>query len=125
MVYVFEWRSTGAATKTRFYIFRFMMRPTLGIIVYYRNPLTKLPLQISLTFDGRIAIKEEVYQIIGAALEVYYTLGQGFLEPVYQQALEIELTRRRIPFKAQDPLNIEYKGEELDKLYKPDWSNYR
>jgi GxxExxY protein len=97
------------------------MRPTLGIIVYYRNPLTKLPLQISLTFDGRIAIKEEVYQIIGAALEVYYTLGQGFLEPVYQQALEIELTRRRIPFKAQDPLNIEYKGEELDKLYKPDF----
>ena len=43
---------------------------------------------------AELILKEEVYQIVGAALEVYYQLGCGFLEPVYQQALEIELGRR-------------------------------
>jgi GxxExxY protein len=68
-----------------------------------------------------LLLKEEVYQIMGAALEVYYTLGQGCLEPVYQKALEIELTRRGIPYEAQELLTIEYKGQELGKAYRPDF----
>ncbi len=35
-----------------------------------------------------LILKDEVYQIVGAALEVYWQLGRGFLEPVYQEALE-------------------------------------
>jgi GxxExxY protein len=46
---------------------------------------------------SEIIMKDEVYQVIGAAMDVYYQLGQGFAEPVYQAAFEVELKRRGIP----------------------------
>ena len=55
---------------------------------------------------SELMLKEEVYAIVGAAMEVYWQLGTGFLEPVYQEALEIELQRRCIPFEAQKRLTI-------------------
>jgi GxxExxY protein len=67
-----------------------------------------------------LLLKEEVYAIIGAAIEVHRELGSGFLEPVYQEAMEIELTERVIPFHAQRPLNIRYKERILAKQYVPD-----
>jgi GxxExxY protein len=45
--------------------------------------------------------KDEVYQIIGAAMEVYNQLGNGFLEAVYQDALVLELRLRKIAFQEQ------------------------
>jgi len=69
---------------------------------------------------AELILKQEVYQIIGAAMDVYYQLGRGFLEPVYQEALEIELRRRGIPFEAQHELIIYYKGQPLEKRYVPD-----
>ena len=68
-----------------------------------------------------LILKEEVYRIVGAAMDVWYTLGRGFLEPVYQEALQIELGRRDIPFEAQKPLRSEYKGLELKKEYITDF----
>jgi GxxExxY protein len=68
-----------------------------------------------------LILKEEVYEIVGAAMDVYYTLGRGFLEPVYQEALQIELARRNIPFEAQKLLQIEYKGKPLRKEYVADF----
>jgi len=53
-----------------------------------------------------LILKDEVYQIVGAALEVYWQLGRGFLEPIYQEALEIELRRRESPFSSQCRLTI-------------------
>jgi GxxExxY protein len=50
-----------------------------------------------------LILRDEVSQILGAAMEVYFHLGRGFLEPVYQEAFEMELRRRRIPFEAQCP----------------------
>ena len=67
-----------------------------------------------------LVLGEEVYQIIGAAIEVYWQLGRRFLEPVYQEALEVELSRRRIPFQCQERLFIRYKGQTLKKEYVPD-----
>lgn len=65
--------------------------------------------------------KEETYQIIGAAMEVHKELGCGFLEAVYQEALAIELRKRKIPFHKEVKLSIYYKGEELEKYYMADF----
>ena len=74
---------------------------------------------------SELILKEEVFRIVGAAMDVYYTLGRGFLEPVYQEALEIELRRRDIPFEAQKLLRIEYKGTHLKKEYVADFVCFR
>jgi len=67
-----------------------------------------------------LLLKDEVYEIAGAAMEVYYQLGTGFLEAIYQEALEIELSRRGIPFERQKCLTLEYKGQQLRKGYVAD-----
>ena len=54
----------------------------------------------------KLLYKNKVYTIIGAAMEVYNVLGSGFLESVYQEALEIELFMRGISFESQQELNI-------------------
>jgi GxxExxY protein len=64
--------------------------------------------------------KEEVFRIIGAAIEVHATLGGGFLEAVYQEAFEIELSERKIPFEAQKKIHIAYKEVMLQKEYVAD-----
>lgn len=61
------------------------------------------------------------YAIIGAALEVHRLLGCGFLEPVYQQAMKIELDHREIPNRPQIEFRVYYKGQALDAHYKPDF----
>ena len=65
--------------------------------------------------------REEVFAIVGAAIEVHKELGNGFLEPVYQESLEIELALRKIPFDAQKRLRLFYKDVELKKEYIPDF----
>lgn len=71
-----------------------------------------------------IYYKQESYDIIGAAMHVFNTLGHGFLEAVYQEALEIELTKRGIPFDPQKELKIIYDGKELKQTHKPDFMCY-
>lgn len=67
--------------------------------------------------DDKIIYKEESYLIQGAIFEVYREMGCGFLEAVYQECLEKELTLRGIPFVAQPVLQLYYKGEILNKTY--------
>jgi GxxExxY protein len=67
-----------------------------------------------------LLLKEEVFAIIGAAIEVHRELGPGFLEAVYQEAMEIELADRGIPFFSQQPLIIHFKNRILKKRYEPD-----
>ena len=50
-------------------------------------------------------------------MDVYWQLGRGFLESVYQEALELELRRRDIPFESQCHVTIHHKGEPLRKQY--------
>ncbi len=65
--------------------------------------------------------RQEVFEIVGAAIEVHTELGNGFLEPVYQKALEIEFSLRNIQFEPQKRLQIFYKGIDLEKEYVPDF----
>jgi GxxExxY protein len=64
-----------------------------------------------------LIFKNEVYAIVGAAMDVQRELGTGFLESVYQEALEMEFTRRQIPFESQKSIQIAYKGETLKKEF--------
>ena len=64
-----------------------------------------------------LLFKDEVYAIVGAGMAVYNELGWGFLEAVYQEALEIELRSRNIPFESQKELQITYKSKSLKKTY--------
>jgi len=68
--------------------------------------------------------KDESYKIIGACIEVHNELGPGFLEPVYQEALEIELDSQKIPFQREAPLPIKYKDSVLNKSYIADFILY-
>ncbi|MDD5598415.1 MAG: GxxExxY protein [Victivallaceae bacterium] len=65
-------------------------------------------------------LKQEGYELIGAAFEVYNELGFGLLEEIYQQALEFELETRNIPFDSKRELKVYYKQRKLDKVYIPD-----
>ena len=68
----------------------------------------------------KILFKEESYAIQGAIFEVYREMGSGFMESVYQECLERELTIRGIPFEAEKELQLLYKGEALGQRFKPD-----
>jgi len=64
-----------------------------------------------------LVFREEVYAVVGAAIEVHRELGAGFLEAVYQEAMERELALRGIAFESQRELLIQYKGQPLGKSY--------
>lgn len=68
-----------------------------------------------------LLFKDESYQIVGAALEVSNNLGCGFLEAVYQEALEIEFSDSKIPFESQKQIQIKYKDRILKKKYIADF----
>lgn len=63
---------------------------------------------------------QETYAIIGAAMEVHRTLGAGFLERVYVEAICWEFVAKGIVFQREVPLRIDYKGTELTALYRAD-----
>lgn len=68
-----------------------------------------------------ILYKNESYSIIGAAFEVHKQLGNGFVEKVYQDALEIEMSLRHIPNKREQHLPIFYKGVQIKHDYFADF----
>ena len=65
--------------------------------------------------------KEECYRVIGACFEVYKHKGCGFLEPVYQKCMEIELALQGIQFTPKRSLALNYKGHPLKSTYEPDF----
>ena len=73
---------------------------------------------------AELLYKDEVYAIIGAAMDVYNQLGHGFLEAVYQEAMEVEATSRNIPNSPEQDVYIVYKGKPLKKFYTPDLMCY-
>jgi GxxExxY protein len=66
----------------------------------------------------------ESYAIRGAAMRVYNVLGSGFLESVYQEALEIELEKRHVPYEREKELEVYYDGIKLGKKFVADFVCY-
>jgi GxxExxY protein len=72
----------------------------------------------------KIIYKDECYAIQGAVFDVYREMGCGFLEAVYQECLRKEFQIRKIPFAAQPVLNLSYKGQPLEQIYRADFVCY-
>jgi len=68
--------------------------------------------------------KDEVYSIVGVAIEVHKEMGPGFLEAVYEECMAIESQAKKIPFETQVELSVNYKGRPLNKKYIADYIAY-
>lgn len=68
-----------------------------------------------------LQFESETYRIIGAAINVHKALGKGFLESVYQEALEIEMGKFNIPFTRHKKLRILFNGIPLEKYFVADF----
>ena len=73
---------------------------------------------------GYLLYKNESYEIVGAIIAVQKELGCGYLERVYQDALEYEFKMRKIPYEREKELKITYDGVELKQTYKADFVCY-
>ncbi|UCH98194.1 MAG: GxxExxY protein [Candidatus Aminicenantes bacterium] len=74
--------------------------------------------------EEKSLFKEEVFRIIGAAIEVHKQLGPGFLESVYEEAMKYESEDRQIPFESQVTIPVYYKGKKLEKEFVADYIGY-
>jgi GxxExxY protein len=71
------------------------------------------------TNTQKLLLKDEVFQVVGCAIEVLNTLGHGLVEKPYENALVIEFLLRKIPFKQQPSYDVLYKGHKIG-LFVPD-----
>jgi GxxExxY protein len=65
------------------------------------------------TNHEELLFKDEVFQIIGCAIEVLNTLGHGIVEKPYENALVVEFGLRQIPFKQQPAFDVLFKGQRV------------
>ena len=63
----------------------------------------------------------DMYNVVGAAMEVHNTLGHGMAEPIYQEALAVEMTKRGMTAEREKELRLHYKGVLLEKTYFADF----
>ena len=68
-----------------------------------------------------ILYKEESFAIIGACFNVYNDKGCGFLEPIYQECMGIELAFQEVPAEAQKKIDLFYRDQKLEHFYQPDF----
>ena len=71
-----------------------------------------------------LMLKDEVYAIVGAAMEVPREKGFGFAEPVFQECMELELADRGVPANPLMEMPVYYKGRKLRKTYIADFVAY-
>ncbi len=70
---------------------------------------------------AEIIYKEESYRIIGSCMKVHAQLGSGFLESVYQEAVEKQFIKDNIPYLREKKLNVKFDGEVLKKGFRVDF----
>lgn len=64
---------------------------------------------------------KDIYDVVGAAMEVHATLGRGMAEPIYQEALAVEMNKRGMVVEREKPLRLQYKDVVLEKVYFADF----
>lgn len=75
-------------------------------------------------YGDNVIFPQESYAIIGAAMKVHSTLGCGFTEKVYQDALAVEFNKNKIPFQREVELHVVYDDIELPSTFIPDFICY-
>ena len=75
-------------------------------------------------YGDNVIFPQESYAIIGAAMKVHSTLGCGFTEKVYQDALAVEFNKNKIPFQKEVELHVVYDDIELHSTFIPDFICY-
>jgi len=75
------------------------------------------------TNQCELILKEEVYQVVGCAMEVLNELGHGLLEKPYENALVVEFGTNKIPVQQQPRFEVKYKGVQVGG-YVPDLVAY-
>ena len=71
------------------------------------------------TKSEKLLLKDEVFQVVGCAIEVLNTLGHGLIEKPYENALVVEFLLRKIPFQQQLSFDVLYKGQKIG-IFVPD-----
>src|SRR6266849_610820 len=62
---------------------------------------------------GKLLAKEQVFQIVGFAIEILNALGHGLVEKPYENALVVEFGLRKVPFRQQPLFDVLYKGHKV------------
>ena len=73
---------------------------------------------------GKLLFEEESYNIIGACMKVHKNLGAGFLESIYQEALEKEFDKQQIKYESQKKIHVFYEGIRMKKYFIADFICY-
>jgi GxxExxY protein len=71
------------------------------------------------TNGEKLLLKDEVFQVVGCAIEILNTLGHGIVEKPYENALIVEFDLRKIPFRQQPSFDVLHKGHKV-RLFIPD-----
>ena len=61
--------------------------------------------------ESELILKEEVYAVVGCAIEVLNVRGHGLHEKIYENCLGVEFRLRGIPYTQQERHRVIYKGE--------------
>jgi len=64
----------------------------------------------------RLLYRQLTYKIIGILYKVHKTLGCGFPEKVYRQAIEMELKKENIPYETEKEFKVKYEGKEIGRF---------
>ena len=71
------------------------------------------------TNNEKLLLKDEVFEVVGCAIEVLNTIGHGLVEKPYENALVVEFSLRKMAFKQQPSYDVLYKGHKIG-LFVPD-----
>lgn len=71
--------------------------------------------------EYKYPLQKESYQIIGICMDVHRTLGKGFLEIVYKDAIEYEFNKNNISYEREKKYEVDYKGVILPHYFFADF----